>query len=152
LNEIPNFKFQTSSKFQNQKSKNQINFKIENQMSGQNKPEDLEIRTERFAREVRQAVKRVLPTDANREDTKQLVRASGSVAANYLEASERLSKKDFVLRIKICRKEAKESGLFLRLLDDGGKAEVGRELQRLNQEARELKLIFNAIIQRCEAA
>jgi four helix bundle protein len=121
-------------------------------MSGQNKPEDLEIRTERFAREVRQVVKRVLPTDANREDTKQLVRASGSVAANYLEASERLSKKDFVLRIKICRKEAKESGLFLRLLDDGGKAEVGKELQRLNQEAKELKLIFNAIIQRCEAA
>jgi four helix bundle protein len=54
---------------------------------------------------------------ANEEDIRQLVKASGSVGANYIEANESLSKKDFVLRIKISRKEAKESRYWLRLLD-----------------------------------
>jgi len=43
-----------------------------------------------------------------------LVRASGSVGANYIEANESLSKKDFLMRVKICRKEAKESRYWLR--------------------------------------
>jgi four helix bundle protein len=48
-----------------------------------------------------------------------LVRASGSVAANWIEADEALSRKDFLMRVKICRKEAKESWLFFRLIDLG---------------------------------
>ena len=55
----------------------------------------------------------------NTEDVRQLIRASGSVAANWIEANEALSKKDFLLRVKICRKEAKESRLFLRLIETG---------------------------------
>ena len=56
---------------------------------------------------------------SNYEDAKQVVRSSGSVAANYLEAQEGLSRKDFFYRIKVCRKEARESGLWLRLINCG---------------------------------
>ena len=84
-------------------------------------------------------------TLASIEDAKQLVRASGSVAANYLEAQEGLSRKDFFYRIKVCRKEARESGLWLRLLDSGGDDALAQERTRLAQEADELKRIFSSI-------
>lgn len=111
---------------------------------------DLEERTERFAREVRQLLKKLPRTIANVEDAKQLVRASGSVAANYIEANEALSKKDFLMRIKICRKEAKESGLFLRLLDCGEGSELVAERTRLNNESRQLTKIFGSIVTKTE--
>ncbi len=88
---------------------------------------------------------RVPRTPANIEDCKQLVRASGSVAANYLEAQEGLSRKDFFYRIKVCRKESGESGLWLRLLDVGSDAELETERQWLVNEADELKRIFSSI-------
>jgi four helix bundle protein len=81
------------------------------------KPRDLEDRTFQFADAVRAFVKQLPRTVSNTEDARQLVRASGSVAANWIEADEALSKKDFLMRVKICRKEAKESRLFLRLVD-----------------------------------
>jgi four helix bundle protein len=84
------------------------------------------------------------------EDGKQLIRSSGSVAANYIEANEALSKKDFVMRIKICRKEAKESSLWLRLLDLGEHTAVANKRDRLRQEARELTLIFSAIVSKTQ--
>lgn len=68
----------------------------------------LEERTFQFAKSVRLFVKTLPKTIANVEDGKQSIKASGSVGANYREANEALSKKDFVLRIKICRKEANE--------------------------------------------
>jgi four helix bundle protein len=80
---------------------------------------DLEDRTFRFAESVRAFVKQLPRTISNDEDVRQLVRSSGSVAVNWVEADEALSKKDFLLRVKICRKEAKESRLFLRLMDAG---------------------------------
>lgn len=70
---------------------------------------DLEDRTLAFAKAVREYVNKLRKTIGNIEDGKQLVKASGSVGANYIEANEALSKKDFIMRIKICRKEAKES-------------------------------------------
>jgi len=81
---------------------------------------------------------------SNIEDSKQLVRSSGSVGANYIEANESLSKKDFLYRIKICRKEAKESVLWLNLLSDLNSDEF--EFQLLINEAVELKKIFSTII------
>ena len=72
------------------------------------KPYDLEDRTLPFAKEVRNFVKRLPGTVANVQGGKQVIRASDSVGANYIEANEALSKKDFLMRIKICRKEAKE--------------------------------------------
>ena len=81
-------------------------------------------------------------TVGNTEDGRQLVRASGSVAANWIEADEALSKKGFLMRAKICRKEAKESRLFLRLIEVDSKSID----DALAAEARELTLIFSAII------
>ncbi len=68
---------------------------------------DLEDRTFEFARRVRTLIKKLSKTIGNIEDGKQVIRSSGSVGANYIEANESLSKKDFIMRIKICRKEAK---------------------------------------------
>ncbi len=78
---------------------------------------DLEDRTFEFARDVRAFVKVLPKTLSNIEDGKQLIRSSGSVGANYIEANESLSKKDFIMRIKISRKEAKESQYWLKLID-----------------------------------
>ena len=60
------------------------------------------------------------PTLANIEDSKQVLRSSGSVAANYIEANDSLGSKDFAMHIKICRKESKESALRLRLMGTKG--------------------------------
>jgi four helix bundle protein len=81
------------------------------------KPRDLEERTFLFAQSIRSFVKVLPRTMGNTEDVRQLIRASGSVAANWIEANEALSRKDFLLRVKISRREAKESRLFLRLLE-----------------------------------
>ena len=118
--------------------------------SGNFKPEALELRTRRFAKSVREFVRKLPKTICNMEDAKQLVRSSGSVAANYIEANEAISKKDFALRIKYCRKEAKESHLWLDLLDLGENAATESTRSALRQEATELKLIFSAIIRKTE--
>ncbi|SRR6266404_6272965 len=110
------------------------------------KPRDLEDRTFRFAESVRTFVKQLPRTIGNTEDVRQLVRASGSVAANWIEADEALSKKDFLMRAKICRKEAKESHLFLRLVDVGLTKNNAAGRAALAAEARELTLIFSSII------
>src|SRR5438477_4800356 len=107
------------------------------------KPRDLENRTFLFAESVRGFVTRLPRTISNTEDVRQLVRASGSVAGNWIEADEALSKKDFLMRVKICRKEAKESRLFLRLIDAGLSKETGQKRDALTAEARELVLIFS---------
>ena len=106
-------------------------------------PYDLEERTFEFAKAVRAFVRRVMKDIPNIEDCKQVVRSSGSVAANYIEANEALSKKDFLMRAKICRKEAKESRLWLRLILAEG---LEDERVRLEQESKELTHIFGAIV------
>ena len=100
---------------------------------------DLEARTFKFAQNSREFVGQLPRTIQSIEDAKQLVRSSGSVAANYIEANEALSRKDYAMRVKICRKEAKESILWLKLLGEEG---------RLIQEATELMKIFGAILER----
>ena len=78
---------------------------------------DLEERTARFAERCRDYVRNLPRTISNIEYGKQLVRSSGSQAANYIEANEALGKKDFQHRMRIARKEAKESCLWLRLAE-----------------------------------
>src|SRR6266487_3581071 len=112
------------------------------------KPYDQEERTALFAEESRAFVKRLPRTIGNVEDAKQFIRASGSIGANYIEANEAIGKKDFVMKIKICRREAKETCHWLRLLDVDGKLECRR--QQLSAEARELMNIFGAILRKCE--
>lgn len=108
-------------------------------------PNDLIQRTFEFAQRVRRFVNRLPRSVSNYEDSKQLVKSSGSVAANYLEAQEGLSRKDFFYRIKVCRKEARESGLWLRLLDAGTETLLVQEQKELIGEAEELKRIFSGI-------
>ena len=95
-------------------------------------------------------MKKLSRTIGNIEDGKQVVRSSGSVGANYIEANESLSKKDFVMRIKICRKEAKESRYWLRLIDISGNGEYEEERKALIQEATELMNIFGSILRKSE--
>lgn len=113
-------------------------------------PYDLEERTFLFAQDVRQLVKKLPKTIGNIEDGKQVIRSSGSVGANYIEAQEYTGVKDRVLRIKISRKEAKESRFWLRLLDTTENTALATECGRLAQEANELMLIFGAIARKIQ--
>lgn len=104
---------------------------------------DLEERTLKFASDVRAFVRQLPKTTTNYEDVKQLVRSSGSIGANYIEANESLSKKDFYLRIKISRKEAKETRYWLKLIDVG---EMESQRQELVGECEQLMRIFGSIV------
>jgi len=110
---------------------------------------DLEERTFAFAKHSRALVRGLAKTIGNVEDSRQLIRSSGSVGANYIEANESLSKKDFVLRINICRKEAKESRYWLRLIEATDET-IAAERDLLVQEAQELMNIFGAIVRKSE--
>lgn len=109
---------------------------------------NLEDRTFAFAKNIRELVKKIPKNISNNEDAKQLVRSSGSVGANYIEANESLGKKDFIMKLKISRKEAKESKFWLELLDVGGVLKKERDI--LVGESKELLLIFSAIIKKLE--
>lgn len=113
-----------------------------------NKYRDLEERTYKFAERCRDFVKKLPKTVPNFEYSKQLVRSSGSQAANYIEANEALSPKDFVHRVRICRKETKESYLWLRLCEINDNTGLQKERLVLIQETEELRKIFSAIIEK----
>ena len=78
---------------------------------------DLEDRTLNFTKQVIDLINKSSNTITNIEISKQLIRSAGSVGANYIEANEALSRKDFIHRIKICRKEAKEACYWLKLIN-----------------------------------
>jgi len=108
---------------------------------------DLEDRTLKFTQRVIAFVKKIPANMPNSEISRQLVRAAGSVGANYIEANESLSKKDFVMRVKISKKEAKESRYWLTLSEVSEKDLVSiAEKDALIKEDTELMLIFGAII------
>ena len=107
---------------------------------------DLERRTFLFAKEVRLLSKEVPRTLANIEDLKQLIRSSGSVGANYIEANDSLGDKDFLMRLRICRKEAKESNFFLSLIYETNQDFESCRLTDLIQEGLELRKIFSKMI------
>ncbi len=112
---------------------------------------DLEDRTLKFASDVRTFVRLLPRSIANSEDSSQVVRSSGSVGANYIEANESLSKKDFLMRIRIARKEAKETAYWLRLVDTGEKSSLDERRNALHQEARELVFILSSIMRKFES-
>ena len=109
---------------------------------------DLEERTERFAALVGDFSESVPSTIRNTEYSKQVIRSSGSVAANYIEANESFSKKDFLYRVKLCRKEVKETRLWIRLIKCPSEHKPIQD--QLIQEATELMKIFGAIITKTE--
>ena len=109
---------------------------------------DLEDRTEKFSLSVRDLCRKLKHDIINREYICQLIRSAGSVAANYIEANDKLGDKDLRYRIRISKKEAKESKLWLKhiLTYEGGELEAER-LKLLN-EADELMKIFSAILRK----
>lgn len=111
---------------------------------------DLEERTFQFAKNVCQFVKTLKRTDSNIEYARQVIKSSSSVGANYIEANEALSKKDFKMRIKISRKEAKEAAYFLRLILETNNEDFKDEGSGLLNEAIELKKILSAILLKSE--
>ena len=119
---------------------------------GPGKVYDLEERTFLFAQRVRSFVKLLPRSIGNYEDSKQLIRASGSIGANYIEANEALSAKDRVVRVKIARKESKESRYWLRLVDTGAITATETIRGDLIQEAIELMNILGAILRKLAAA
>lgn len=132
-----------NSKNQTRNSKQALNLK-----TSSSKRYDLEGRTLSFAKEVRLFLTIIPKTFLNIEDGKQLMRSSGSIGANYREANDSLSKKDFLLRAKISRKEAKETVYWLELLVIPEQYDPHR--QKLLTEATELMKIFGAIIRKTE--
>ena len=112
---------------------------------------DLEERTAYFAENVIKFVRSLTQDAINRRIIDQLVGSSGSIGANYYEATESESKKDFTHKIGICRKEAKETTHWLRLLATAH-PEQADKIRALWKEAHEFVLIFSKIVRssRCE--
>ena len=111
----------------------------------QNKPYDLEERTEEFAKAIIHLCKRIPKTTVNIELVRQLVKAGTSVGANYREANEALGKKDFAHRMRITRKETKEATYWLGLVQEAN-SESKADIKPLLQESKELRNIFTSII------
>lgn len=109
------------------------------------KSEELYERFYKFARDCAFAAGKLPRSAANQIYARQLIRSSSSVPANYLEAQESLSRKDFIYRLMVCRKEAKESIQWLRLiLDVNGQSD---EFDRLLKEAGEFVKIFSKAVE-----
>lgn len=108
---------------------------------------DLEERTACFGESVIAFVKTIAFSPVNSPLINQVVRSSTSVGANYCEADDAVSKKEFFQKIGTCKKEARETKHWLRMLAAAEPAKK-TEARPLWQEARELHLIFTAILNR----
>jgi len=121
-----------------------MNFQFTMNKFSNNKNYDLEERTAKFAESIIDLVKSLHRDDINRRIISQVVSSGGSLGANYCEANEAESKKDFVHKIGICKKETKEVKHWLRLLARSNPERKDR-IRLLWQEAQELLLIFSKI-------
>lgn len=110
-----------------------------------NKTYDLEERTLEFAKGIVRLCKKLRKDEINIRIIGQLIDASTSVGANYREANEALSKRDFLYRMKITRKECKESSYWLELLEEANK-NLKDEIDSSIKESQELRNIFTSII------
>jgi len=116
-----------------------------NEQNSKTKKYDLEERTFEFAKRVRQLIKKLPKNIGNIEDGKQVIRSSGSVGANYFEANGASSQKDFRNKISICKKEARETQYWLKIIM-GADSTLKEEAEKLSKEVQELTLIFSKII------
>jgi four helix bundle protein len=119
-------------------------------MEDQKKKYDLEERTEKFSLRTRDFCLKLKRDVINIEYIRQLVRAAGSIPANYIEANESLGDQDKKMHIKISRKESKESKLWLKHVLTYGNEEFEKERLALVQEATELENIFGSIYRKSE--
>ena len=107
-------------------------------------PEDLGERTARFGESIIRFAKKIPRHAANNRLIDQLVSAGTSVGANYCEADDAVSGKEFKQKIGTCRKESKESMFFLRMVATAEEG-LATDARMLWREAKELNLIFGAI-------
>lgn len=105
----------------------------------------LEERTYKFSQSVIGFVKKIKPSIVNNPLISQVVRSSTSIGANYVEANNASSKKDFQNKIFICKKEAQETKYWLRLIADNN-LELENEASELVDEVQQLSMIFQKII------
>ena len=110
---------------------------------------DLEERTAKFGEDIIEFAKKVPHNPVTISLISQLVRAGTSVGANYCEADDACSKKDFVNKIALCKKESRESKHWLRMITKAVEA-LKEEAKRHLNEAQELNLIFASIIRKCK--
>ncbi|MBU1121463.1 MAG: four helix bundle protein [Candidatus Omnitrophica bacterium] len=108
---------------------------------------DLETRTLEFAKEIINLCKKIKQDAINCKLINQLVAASGSVGANYREGNEKLSKKDFIYRLKITRKECEENTYWLELIKEAN-LKLSEEINIIIKESKELRNIFTSIIEK----
>ncbi len=113
--------------------------------NGQKRNFDLQERTERFGESIISFAKKIPENTLTRSLISQIVRSGTSVGANYCEADDAESKKDFIHKLGIAKKEARETKYWLRMIEIAVPT-TKEEAQRIWQEAKELTLIFNAII------
>jgi four helix bundle protein len=120
------------------------------QLLEKSKPYDLEKRTYAFALETRMFLRNTKWDPVSWTDIKQVLRSSGSIAANYIEAIEAISETDALYRLRLSKKEARETGLWLRLISDSNPIDesVHISLESLISETNELVKIFASIIRK----
>jgi four helix bundle protein len=111
---------------------------------------DLEERAEKFSLRTRDFCLSLKKDVINIQYIKQLVRSAGSIGANYIEANDNLGANDLKMRIRICRKESKESKYWLKHVLTYGNIELEKERHLLFGEANELMLIFAAILRKLD--
>lgn len=109
---------------------------------------DLEERTAVFGEKIIEFVKVIKRSEINRPLINQIIRSATSVGANYMEANQASSKKDFKNKIRICQKEANETKHWLRMIAKTNPEEKN-ECRKLWKEAHELTLIFAKITRTC---
>lgn len=114
----------------------------------QKKVYDLEERTALYAERIRDFCLKLPKNQANNEYIPQLIRSGSSPGANYIEANESIGDKDFKMKIRTCRREAKESAYWLRLIITDKSTIMEDERKALRQEAKEFVLIFTSILKK----
>lgn len=110
---------------------------------------DLEERTAKFGEEIIKFCRDMPKDEITRPIINQLVKCGTSAGANYCEADDAESPKDFKHKIGICKKETRESKHFLRM-SAIAVPEMKDRARILWEEARELNLIFNSIYRKCK--
>lgn len=102
---------------------------------------DLEVRCLTFAKQVRDFCRGIKQDTINLVYIRQIIRSSSSIGANYIEANENLGKADMIMKLRICRKEAKETQYWIDLFETNEAEKI-----KLKTESEELRRIFSAII------
>lgn len=110
---------------------------------------DLEERCARFGENIIKFAQLLPKNDINKPLISQIVRSSTSVGANYMEANQAASKKDFKNKVIICRKEANETKHWLRMILTANPDKI-TDCKKFWNEGHELVLIFAKIAKSCE--